>query len=140
MEQALIDQMKEAGAEIEKYHPLEWYTIDRLNNRTHRKILVVDGKVGFTGGVGTADEWNGHAEDSDHWRDTHFRIEGPAVAQMQAAFNDNWLKVSGNLLHGDAYFPPVEKSGELLAQVFKSSPDGGSESMHLMYLLSVAAA
>jgi len=126
--------------QIEKYHPLRWYSLDRMNNRTHRKILVVDGKVAFTGGVGIADEWNGHAQDKDHWRDTHFRIEGPAVAQMQAAFNDNWLKVSGDLLHGDDYFPPLEKSGPLLAQVFKSSPDGGSESMHLMYLLSVASA
>jgi cardiolipin synthase len=140
MDEALLDEMRSAGVQIRKYHALRWYTLDRINNRTHRKLLVVDGQVGFTGGVGIADEWNGHAQDPDHWRDTHFRIEGPAVAQMQAAFNDNWLKVSGELLHGDAYFPPIAKSGELLAQVFKSSPDGGSESMHLMYLLSVAAA
>ena len=140
MDAALLEEMKGSGVRIEKYHALRWYSLDRLNNRTHRKLLVVDGRVGFTGGVGIADEWNGHAQDEDHWRDTHFRVEGPAVAQMQAAFNDNWLKVSGDLLHGEAYFPPEEKGGELLAQVFKSSPDGGSESMHLMYLLAVASA
>jgi cardiolipin synthase len=140
MEMGLIDQMKEAGAEIERYHPLKWYTLDRLNNRTHRKLLVVDGKVGFTGGVGIADEWDGHAQDADHWRDTHYRVEGPAVLQMQAAFNDNWTKVSGVVLHGDDYFPQQVAAGRLYAQMFKSSIDGGAESTHLMYLLSIAAA
>jgi cardiolipin synthase len=140
IEQSLLDTMAAAGVEIRRYHPLHWYTIDRVNNRTHRKLLVTDGRIGFTGGVGIADEWSGHAEDPKHWRDTHYRIEGPAVAQMQAAFNDNWMKVSGTVLQGDAYFPALEAVGDLPAQVFKSSPDGGSESMHLMYLLSVTAA
>ena len=140
MEKSLLEQMEQAGIEIQRYHPLTWHSLDRVNNRTHRKLLVADGKVGFTGGVGIADDWSGHAQDKDHWRDTHYRIEGPAVAHMQAAFNDNWLKVSGVVLHGDAYFPPIAPSGQHLAQMFKSSPDGGSDSMHLMYLLSVAAA
>ena len=140
MERALLDEMERAGVQIRKYHPIKWYTLDRINNRTHRKLLVTDGRVAFTGGVGIADEWGGHAQDKDHWRDTHYRVEGPAVAQMQAAFNDNWLKVSGLVLHGDDYFPPQSSHGPLLAQMFKSSPDGGADSMHLMYLLSVAAA
>jgi cardiolipin synthase len=140
MEQALLDEMKSAGVEIHKYHPLHWYTLDRVNNRTHRKLLVVDGAVGFTGGVGIADEWSGDAQDADHWRDTHYRIEGPAVAQLQAAFLDNWMKVSGSVLHGEAYFPAIEPRGGHLAQVFRSSPEGGADSMHLMYLLSLAAA
>lgn len=140
MEQALLEQMTAAGVEIHKYHPLHWYTIDRLNNRTHRKLLVVDGKVGFTGGVGIADEWSGDAQDPDHWRDTHYRLEGPAVAHIQAAFLDNWMKVSGAVLDGEAYFPRIEADGPHLAQMFKSSSQGGAESMHLMYLLSVAAA
>jgi phosphatidylserine/phosphatidylglycerophosphate/cardiolipin synthase-like enzyme len=80
-----------------------------MNNRTHRKVLVIDGKVGFTGGVGIADVWSGHAQDPDHWRDTHFRAEGPVVAQMQAVFMDNWIKVTGEVLHGTDYFPPLEK-------------------------------
>ena len=140
MDEVLLDEMRAAGVEIYKYHPLHWYTLDRLNNRTHRKLLVADGRIGFTGGVGIADEWEGHAQDVNHWRDTHYRIEGPAVAQMQAAFADNWMKVSGAVLHGSDYFPAIDSVGELHAQVFKSSADGGAESMHLMYLLSVASA
>ena len=140
MDDVLLGEMREAGVEIHKYHPLHWYTLDRLNNRTHRKLLVVDGRVGFTGGVGIADQWDGHAQDVNHWRDTHYRIEGPVVAQMQAAFADNWMKVSGAVLHGEPYFPAIAPSGDQLAQLFKSSSDGGSESMHLMYLLSVASA
>jgi cardiolipin synthase A/B len=140
MDDELLQLMRSAGVEIHKYHPLHWYQLDRVNNRTHRKFLVVDGAVGFTGGVGIADEWNGDAQDPDHWRDTHYRLEGPAVAQMQAAFADNWMKVSGDVLHGDAYFPRARQAGPHLAQVFKSSQEGGAESMHLMYLLSIAAA
>ena len=140
MEEALLDQMRAAGVEIHKYHALRWYTLDRLNNRTHRKFLVVDGRVGFTGGVGIADEWSGDGQDPDHWRDTHYRIEGPVVAQMQAAFLDNWMKVSGMTLHTEGYFPPLEPVGTHLAQVFRSSPEGGADSMALMYLMSVAAA
>jgi cardiolipin synthase len=140
MEAALLDEMKTSGVEIEKYHPIRWYTLDRLNNRTHRKLLVTDGRIGFTGGVGIADEWNGHAQDENHWRDTHYRVEGPVVAQMQAAFVDNWTKVSGRVLNGEDYFPPLNPVGEYYGQVFKSSVDGGAESMQLMYLLSIAAA
>ncbi|HEV8554474.1 MAG TPA: phospholipase D-like domain-containing protein [Casimicrobiaceae bacterium] len=140
MDSNYLDTMKRAGVEIEKYHPPRWYTLHKLNNRTHRKLLVVDGRVGFTGGVGIADEWDGNAEDPAHWRDTHFRLEGPAVAQMQAAFTDNWLKVTGNVLDGRDYFPAETVVGPELGQVFKSSREGGSESMHLMYLLSTVSA
>jgi len=139
MDKAQLQQMTDSGVDIRRYHPLQWYTIDRVNNRTHRKLLIVDGHIGFTGGVGIGDEWNGHAQDPEHWRDTHFRIEGPAVAQMQAAFVDNWTKVSGAVLHGDDYFPPIEPAGGQLAQVFKSSIEGGAESIHLMYLAAIAA-
>lgn len=140
MEEASIQTMRDAGVEIEKYHPPTWRTWRRINNRTHRKILVVDGKTGFTGGVGIADEWLGDAQGPDNWRDTHYRIEGPVVAQLQAAFTDNWTKVKGSVLHGGEYFPELKEHGSHLAQVFKSSIEGGAESMHLMYLLSIAAA
>ena len=140
MDAALLDEMKRAGVTIERYHKPAWYNLARLNNRTHRKLLVVDGRVGFTGGVGIAPQWTGNAQDPDHWRDTHFRIEGPAVAQMQAVFLDNWVKATGAVLHGDAYFPAVPNQGDGLAQVFSSSPTGGVETMHLMYLLAVTAA
>jgi cardiolipin synthase len=140
IDSAYLDQMKRAGVEVRTYHPVRWYTLARLNNRTHRKLLVTDGKTGFTGGVGIADEWSGHAQDAQHWRDTHFRIEGPAVAQMQGAFMDNWMVVTGDVLHGGDYFPAIEPVGSHSAQVFTSSPDGGAESMQLMYLLSLTAA
>jgi cardiolipin synthase len=140
IDEALIEEMRGAGVEVERYHELKWYNLGRINNRTHRKLLVVDGKVGFTGGVGIAPEWTGHGQDANHWRDTHFRLEGPAVAQMQAVFIDNWIKTTGAVLHGDAYFPALAAAGNGLAQVFMSSPSGGGESMHLMYLLAITSA
>jgi cardiolipin synthase A/B len=132
--------MEEAGVRLKRYRPLRWYNLRRLNNRTHRKLLVVDGRIAFTGGVGVADQWQGRAQDPEHWRETHFRVEGPVVAQFQAAFNDNWIKVTGEVLHGEEYFPPLKPAGALDAHLFIASPAGGSESMHLMYLLAVAAA
>ncbi|TWI04524.1 cardiolipin synthase [Luteimonas cucumeris] len=140
MEQDLLDQMEAAGVHIERYRPLHWYNFRRMNNRTHRKLLVVDGKVAFTGGVGIADLWQGDAQDPAHWRDMHFRMEGPAVAQMQAAFNDNWIKITGEVLNGKDYFPALTPVGNMDAHLFISSPAGGSDSMHLMYLMSIAAA
>lgn len=136
----LIRRMRGAGVEVERYHPLRWFNAARINNRTHRKVLVCDGKIGFTGGVGIADQWKGHAEDPDHWRDMHFRVAGPVVGQMQAAFLDNWIKTTGNVLHGDAYFPDLEETGESRMQLFISSPSGGSASMRLMYLTAITAA
>jgi cardiolipin synthase A/B len=132
--------MKAAGVEVERFHPLLWYNLSRLNNRTHRKLLVVDGRIGFTGGVGIADTWSGNGSAKDHWRDSHYKIEGPAVAQMQAAFGDNWMKTHAAVLFGDAYYPELAQVGHSLAQVFKSSRDEGSESVRLMYLLSIASA
>lgn len=139
MDDALIKQMRQAGAHVERYRPLRWYNISRLNNRTHRKLLIVDGRLGFTGGVGIADSWDGHAQDPAHWRDIHFRIDGPVVAQLQSAFNDNWIKTTGKVLNGADYFPVVEPAGSMDANMFMSSPSGGSDSMHLMYLMVIAA-
>ncbi len=139
MEDALLEDMKKAGVVIKKYRPLRWYNLGRLNNRTHRKILVVDGKIGFTGGVGVADHWTGNAQDPEHWRDLHFKVEGPVVLQFQAAFNDNWIKATGQVLNGEDYFPALSEVGNMPAHMFIASPAGGSESMHLMYLMSIAA-
>ena len=140
MDQGLLDRMEDAGVHVERYRPLRWYNIRRMNNRTHRKLLVIDGKTGFTGGVGISDLWQGKAQDPDHWRDMHFRIEGPVVAQFQAAFNDNWIKTTGHVLNGPVYFPALEPVGDVDAHLFIASPAGGSESMHLMYLMAIAAA
>jgi cardiolipin synthase A/B len=139
MDEKLLDLMRGAGVQVELYHPLRWYHLTRMNNRTHRKLLVVDGKVGFTGGVGIADAWSGHAQDPNHWRDSHYRIEGPAVAQMQTAFSDNWIKSTGDVLQGERYFPALAPAGESPAQVFTSSPTGGADSMMLMYLMAIAS-
>jgi cardiolipin synthase A/B len=135
-----IDLMRRSGVEVEKYHPLRWYNLGRINNRTHRKLLVVDGRIGFTGGVGIADRWRGDARNPDEWRDMHYRVEGPVVAQMQAAFMDNWMKSRGEVLHGDDYFPSVTETGGHNAQMFKSSSTEGSESVRLMYLLAISSA
>ena len=140
MDQSLVDELKSAGVEIEKYHPPHWSHLGRLNNRTHRKLLIVDGRVGFTGGVGIADKWSGDAQDPDHWRDTHFEVEGPVVAQMQGVFMDNWIKTAGAVLHSAEYFPPIEPVSGGAAQVFSSSPSGGSASMELMYLMAITSA
>ena len=140
IDESFLQEMKAAGVQIRKFHKPSWYNLARLNNRTHRKLLVIDGKTGFTGGVGIAPQWTGAGQDAEHWRDSHFRIEGPVVAQMQSVFMDNWLKVTGQVMHGETYFPPLEAVGNSDAQVFSSSPSGGSESMQLMYQLSITAA
>ncbi len=137
---ALLDLMRQAGAEVERYNPLVWYAPTRINHRDHRKLLIVDGQVGFAGGAGLADIWQGNADSPKHWRDSMFKLEGPAVAQMQAAFMDNWVKTTARVLDGDDYFPQLGLAGEQYAQVFKSSPREGTEDVRLMYLLSIAAA
>lgn len=137
---SLLESMRDAGAEVERYRPLRWYNVARTNNRTHRKLLVIDGRIGFTGGVGIADEWLGNARNPKEWRDSHYRLEGPAVAQMQAAFMDNWIETRSEVLDGPEYFAQVPAAGTAIAQVSHSSKGGGSESVRLMYLLSIAAA
>ncbi len=140
MEQQQIDKMIQSGVEIQRYHKPHWSHLPRLNNRTHRKLLIIDGKLGFTGGVGIADQWRGDARNPLEWRDTHFRVTGPVVGQMQAVFMDNWIKAQGKVLHDELYFPAIEPTGKMPAQMFSSSPSGGSESMQLMYLMAITAA
>jgi cardiolipin synthase len=140
LDDSLIDRMRQAGVQVVRFRPVRWYTLDRVNHRTHRKILVVDGRVGFTGGLGIADLYLGHAQDRDHWRDAQFRAEGPVVGQLQAAFLDNWIESGETLLHGSDYFPPLDSAGGALAQAVHSSPGGGTESLRLMYHLAIASA
>jgi cardiolipin synthase len=144
MDRRYLQLLREAGAEVVKYHKPHWTGLGRMNDRTHRKLLVIDGRIGFTGGVGIAPEWTGNAQDEKHWRDTHFRVTGPVVGHMQAVFMDNWIKTTGNVLHGPKYFPHVDAEpkgeGEGLAHMFSSSPSGGSDDMQLMYLMAITAA
>jgi cardiolipin synthase len=131
--------MKQAGIRVIKYRKLHWYNLPRLNNRSHRKILVVDGKVGFTGGAGIADQWLHDVDGMLAWRDVHYRFEGPIVAKMQAAFMENWLKSHARVLEGEAYFPTLAPNGEISGQLFTSSADG-IEAVRLMFLLAIASA
>ena len=140
MNQHLLQAARTSGCDLHVYHPPSWYHLGRLNNRTHRKLLIIDGKVGFTGGVGMGIEWKDGLQGLPPWRDSHFKAEGPVVAQMQAVFVDNWIKATGRVLHGAEYFPKLSPAGDMDAQMFGSSPVGGSESMHLMVLLALTAA
>ena len=141
MDSSLLAAARAAGCDLQIYHPPSWYHLGRLNNRTHRKLLVIDGKLGFTGGVGMGVEWRDGLNGLPPWRETHFKAEGPVVAQMQAVFVDNWIKTTGRVLHGAEYFPKLSATeGDMEAQMFGSSPVGGSESMHLMVLLALTAA
>lgn len=135
-----IEEMIDAGVQVERYHKPHWYSLSRINNRTHRKLMVVDGRVGFIGGVGVADMWLGDAESPEHWRDTHFKVEGPVVADLQAAFMDNWIKTREDVLNSEAYFPELTECGSTWAQVFKSSPREGASSVRLLFVLAISAA
>ncbi|CAM5185924.1 Phospholipase D OS=Bosea thiooxidans OX=53254 GN=ARD30_20075 PE=4 SV=1 [Bosea thiooxidans] len=139
MDEGLIQRMREAGVEVVRFRPVTWYTLDRVNNRTHRKLLVVDGRVGFTGGVGIADEWNGDARTPNEWRDNHYRVEGPAAAEIQAAFAEHWIEATGELLLGDRFFPEIAPAGDHAAQVVVSSTHQRN-TMHLMLMTALAAA
>jgi cardiolipin synthase len=141
MPPAMLSTLREAGADLQLYHAPSWYHIGRLNNRTHRKLMIIDGRRGFTGGVGFGREWVGNLKHPKDWRESHYQVSGPVVAQMQAVFVDNWIKATGRVLHGPQYFPTdLAVQGDMDAQMFGSSPVGGSESMHLMVLLALTAA
>jgi len=135
-----MNRLKAAGARIGSFGEPNWYALEELNYRTHRKILVIDGAIGFTGGVGVADHWLGHAEDEDHWRDTMVRIEGPIARLMEGAFNENFVESMGPVapvMDPPALVPPTAQDA---AMVLRSSPAGGSNDLKRLYLLSIAAA
>ena len=138
-----VDELKNAGVEVHKYHPFHIYditTYPQINYRTHRKLLVVDGKIGFTGGAGIADPWDGHAQDPKHWRDNQYRIDGPVVAQIQAAFTDNWKQTTGTALEGDDFFPPLTVQGDVATQLLKTSHTGDTGNMELLMRMFLAHA
>ena len=133
-----LERLRGAGVEVAKYHSILWPDPRRYNNRTHRKLLIVDGKIGFVGGVGIADLWAGNADSPQHWRDNHYKVTGPVVAQLQATFVTSWLKMRGEVLHGTDYFPPLAGTGPYLVQAIRSS--ARNENLDLMYLLAIASA
>jgi cardiolipin synthase A/B len=141
MDRKLVAKMREAGVQVCFFRPPKPYAIKRLQHRTHRKLLIVDGRVGFTGGVGIAEEWTGNAQDPDHWRDTHVRVIGPVVRGLQGAFAENWLECTGDVLAGDRYLPEVEEvedGGPM--QVTRSSATIGDTNAEALLYLALAAA
>ncbi len=133
--------LRHAGGHVEWYHPLRWYNWPRANNRTHRELIVIDGKVGFLGGAGISDQW-WHGEKKDApWRDTMFKITGDAVRSLQSTFVENWLESSGRILIGPKYFVPEENSDGAQAMVVDSSPSqGGSTRARILFQTLIASA
>jgi cardiolipin synthase len=141
MDRDLIRQMNDSGVTFAYFRPPKPYAMRRLNNRTHRKLLIVDGNVGMTGGVGIADQWTGNAQDPDHWRDTHVRVRGPIVRGLQGAFAENWLEATGNVLVGPRYLPklePVNDNGPM--QVVRSTATVGDTNVEALYFLAIECA
>ncbi len=141
IKRSLISDMRDAGVRVILFRPPKPYAIKRLQNRTHRRVLVADGRVGMTGGVGIAEEWTGDAQDSDHWRDSHVRVRGPVVRSMQGAFAENWLEATGEVLAGDQYLPELEPLGdEGRMQFVRSSAKVGDTNAEALYYLAIASA
>lgn len=135
-----FERMKRAGVEVVRFHPYRISNLGRVNNRDHRKIVVIDGRIGYTGGHGVGDEWTGNAEDRDHWRDTFVRVEGPVVSQLQSTFFENWMEETGIVPGGKKYFPPLTPAGPTLAHVAYSSPSPNISPVQLLYYLAIASA
>ncbi|HKF42198.1 MAG TPA: phospholipase D-like domain-containing protein [Thermoanaerobaculia bacterium] len=136
----LEEEMEAAGARVEIYKPLRIYSLDRIGNRTHRRIVTVDGQVGFCGGFAVDDRWLGNARDPSEWRDTNIRVEGPVVAQLQHVFLEDWVHTTGEVLHGPNQFPPIEPAGHILAQAVSSARSDQSSMAKLQYYMGIQAA
>ncbi len=132
-------RMEEAGVDVVRWREPSWYQLSRFNHRTHRKLLVVDGREGFTGGANTADPWKGNPDTGGH-RENHYHLTGPVVADLQHAFLQNWLNATGRLLYSDAYFPELDEAGDLDVKIVNSSPREGTHRVRLMFLLALAGA
>lgn len=133
MPDELRQRLDQAPCELAWFRPLEWHQPGKFNRRTHRKILVIDGKVGFAGGVGIADEWTGDGRSENQWRDDHFRIEGPVVADLQGAFAENWLHSTGEVIMGERYFPKLPPTGDAKVLAINSTPEGRDSPLTLAY-------
>ncbi len=136
----IVKMLEDCGCQIAWYNPIRWYTLGRINHRTHRKSLIIDGRVAFTGGAGIADEWLGHAQDRQHWRDIQIRLEGPGVAPLQTGFAQNWLECTRELISGPEYYPLHEPAGDLSVLTIMSSPVTGASNARTLYYLSITSA
>ena len=136
----ILDTLQSAGCQVAWFNPVRWRTIGRYNNRTHRKSLIIDGRIAFTGGAGIADHWLGNAEDPKHWRDLQIRVQGPASIALQTGFAQNWLKTTSELISGPEYFPTLTASNGVAVQTILSSPEVGASALRIMYYLSIVCA
>jgi cardiolipin synthase len=136
-----FNDLRQAGGHVEWYHPLRWYNWPRANNRTHRELIVIDGKVGFLGGAGVADHWWHGAKKDAPWRDTMFKITGDTVRSLQSTFVENWLESSGQILIGPKYFVSEDNTDGAQAMVVDSSPSqGGSTRARILFQTLIASA
>ena len=137
----ILEILEKGNCQLAWYNPVRPYSIGRFNNRTHRKSLIIDGRLAFTGGAGIADHWLGCAQDHEHWRDIQIRIEGPAVMPLQTGFAHNWMQATGELITGFEFYPaPEAPVGDLAVQTILSSPETGASTARTFYYLSIAAA
>ncbi|MES2597736.1 MAG: phospholipase D-like domain-containing protein [Verrucomicrobiota bacterium] len=134
-----VRRLEDAGCKFAYYHPTRALRVDRINRRTHRRILVVDGREAFTGGIGFSDEWQGNAANKDEWRDVHAKIEGPVVAKFQSAFQQHWLGETEEILTGSDHFPVLAEAGTLRTQV-TSSNEFTVAAIPLIQAVAIAAA
>ena len=142
----VIAIMKNGGCQVEYFRRIEadgilfpWKLL-RYNYRSHRRVLVIDGQIGFTGGYGISEAWTGDGRTPEHWRDTNVRIEGPLVKFLQAAFAESWLETTGIAIGGESYFPRIDPVGNVTGQIVRSSPTGGSFQNYMLFLLSISSA
>jgi cardiolipin synthase len=141
IDRALVERLECSGATVAWFRPPKWYTLHKLNNRTHRRILVVDGKVGFTGGVGIAEEWTDDCRDPGHWRDTHVRVEGPATRDLLGGFLDNWAEATQCILSGPDHLPDVSGVDDgIQVQVTRSTAQKGSTDAEHLFYAAIACA
>ena len=136
----ILETLERGHCQLAWYNPIRFYSLGRFNHRTHRKSLLIDGRIAFTGGAGIADHWRGDARDPSEWRDMQIRIEGPAVTPLQTGFAHNWLQTTGELISGPLFYPPLEPAGTLAAQTIMSSPEIGASTARIMYYLSIICA
>ena len=138
LNQSSVDSLTSTGVDVRWFNPIRPWSIEETNYRTHRKVLVIDGRLAFTGGIGLADHWHGNAQDADHWRDTQFQVTGPSVRALEASFYENWLEAGGQ--SAPALDPERPSQGNARSIVLWSNPTGGASNVKMLYLLLIAAA
>jgi cardiolipin synthase len=136
----LFDRMREAGCKVQLYHPIRLIDLGQLNKRTHRKLAIFDGRIGYTFGHGVSPHWLGDGQDREHWRDTGVRVRGPVVNGLQSVFAQHWIEESGEPLAGEKYFPYLDPAGESRIHVLAGTPLGGVSDLELMFKLAIATA